>query len=133
MLFTRECDYAIRVMRALSSKDLVSVAEICSMEQLTSAMTYKITRKLEKAGLLKSYRGVNGGYALNKSLSEISLYDVCSAIDPDLLLVECMKPGYSCPMNEPKKPCMVHNEFCRLQDILLRELKGKSLSEILGK
>ena len=51
MLFTKECDYAIRIMRALSSGELISVSRICEMEHLPSAMTYKITRKLEKSGL----------------------------------------------------------------------------------
>ena len=46
MLFTKECDYAIRIMRALSDGELVSVSNICAAEQLPSAMTYKITRKL---------------------------------------------------------------------------------------
>ena len=75
MLFTKECDYAIRIMRALSSGELISVSRICEMEHLPSAMTYKITRKLEKSGFLKSCRGTNGGYALNLKLAEISLYD----------------------------------------------------------
>ena len=88
MLFTKECDYAIRIMRALSSGELISVSRICEMEHLPSAMTYKITRKLEKSGFLKSCRGTNGGYALNLKLAEISLYDLCAAIDPDILLYE---------------------------------------------
>ena len=83
MLFTKECDYAIRIMRALSDGELVSVSNICAAEQLPSAMTYKITRKLEKQGLLKSCRGTNGGYCLNRTLSEISLYDICAAVDPE--------------------------------------------------
>ena len=99
MLFTKECDYAIRIMRALSDGELVSVSNICAAEQLPSAMTYKITVKLEKQGLLKSCRGTNGGYCLNRTLSEISLYDICAAVDPDILLLECMKDGYHCSMN----------------------------------
>ena len=108
MLFTKECDYAIRIMRALSDGELVSVSNICAAEQLPSAMTYKITRKLEKQGLLKSCRGTNGGYCLNRTLSEISLYD----------------------MNNQQKPCLVHREFCRLQSMLLQEMRQKSLSEL---
>ena len=117
MLFTKECDYAIRIMRALSDGELVSVSNICAAEQLPSAMTYKITRKLEKQGLLKSCRGTNGGYCLNRTLSEISLY-------------ECMKDGYHCSMNNQQKPCLVHREFCRLQSMLLQEMRQKSLSEL---
>ena len=130
MLFTKECDYAIRIMRALSSGELISVSRICEMEHLPSAMTYKITRKLEKSGFLKSCRGTNGGHALNLKLAEISLYDLCAAIDPDILLLECMKEGYHCSMNSPKNPCLVHHEFCRLQNMLVQEMKQKSLAEL---
>lgn len=132
MLFTKECDYAIRIMRALSSGKLISVSRICDIEHLPSAMTYKITRKLEKSGFLKSCRGTNGGYALNKTLDEISLYDICAAVDPEIVLLECMKDDYHCSMNSPKNPCLVHHEFCRLQSILVQEMKQKSLAELFG-
>ena len=116
MLFTKECDYAIRIMRALSSGEFINVSTICTMENLSSAMTYKITRKLEKAGLLKSLRGANGGYALNRSL-----------------LLECMKKDYQCSMNTQNTPCLVHGEFCRIQRILLQELQHKNLAELFRK
>ena len=38
MLFTKECDYAIRIMRALSSGELISVSRICEMEVPTGDM-----------------------------------------------------------------------------------------------
>lgn len=133
MLFTKECDYAIRVMRALSSGDFINVNTICTMENISSAMAYKITRKLEKAGFLKSLRGANGGYALNRSLEDISLYDVCSAIEPDILLLECMKKDYHCSMNTQNTPCLVHGEFCRIQHILLHELQQKNLADLFRK
>ena len=122
MLFTRECDYAIRIIRALSSEEAVSVPKICQMENLPSAMTYKITRKLEKSGLLKSYRGSSGGYALARSLSSISLYDICEIVSPDILTFECMKKDHYCPMNRSDAPCKVHYEFSRLRKILVQEL-----------
>ena len=46
MLFTKECDYAIRIMRALSDGELVSVSNICGAEQLPSAIqNYQKTGK----------------------------------------------------------------------------------------
>lgn len=133
MLFTRECDYAIRIMRALSANEIMSVPKICGKEQMPSPMTYKIARKLEKAGLLKSYRGNAGGYALNRNLDSITMYDVCAVIDPDILVAECMKDDHICPMNEEKSPCRVHCEFSRIQGMLVRELKKRSLEEVFRK
>ena len=50
--------------------------------------------------------------------------------NPDILLLECMKEGYHCSMNSPKNPCLVHHEFCRLQNMLVQEMKQKSLAEL---
>ena len=50
--------------------------------------------------------------------------------NPDILLLECMKEGYPCSMNSPKNPCLVHHEFCRLQNMLVQEMKQKSLAEL---
>lgn len=131
MLITRECDYAIRIIRALSSGEITSIQMICEKEQITSAIAYKIARKLEKAGIIKSYRGSTGGYALNCDLDNTALYDILTIIDPKLLLIECMQSGYECSVNLPEHPCLVHREFCRIQNKLNQELKECSLAKIL--
>ncbi len=131
MLITRECDYAIRIIRALSSGDITSVQDICAQEQITSAMTYKIARKLEKARIIRSYRGSTGGYALNCDLKDLTLYDVFAVIDPKQLIIDCMQPDYNCSLNLTNHPCLVHREFCRIQNKLNQELKEKSLATIL--
>lgn len=131
MLITRECDYAIRIIRALSSGEIANIQTICGQEQITSAIAYKIARKLEKAGFLKSYRGSTGGYALNCDLEKTTLYDILTIIDPELLLIECMQSGYECTLNLPRRPCLVHREFSRIQSKLNQELKECSLAEIL--
>ena len=87
MFITRECDYAARVLRALSGETRLSVNEICEKESITAPFAYKILKKLQKAGIVKGYRGVHGGYAMNKSLGELTLFDVYKAIDPDLWLL----------------------------------------------
>jgi Rrf2 family iron-responsive transcriptional regulator len=131
MLITRECDYAVRIIRALSSGEITSIQYICEQEQITTAIAYKIARKLEKAGYLKSYRGSTGGYALNCDLDHVTLYDILTVIDPKLLLIDCMQSGYECSLNTHKHPCRVHKEFCRIQNKLNQELKAKSLANIL--
>ena len=49
MLITRECDYAVRVIRALSGAERLSVGEICEREEITAPFAYKILKKLQKA------------------------------------------------------------------------------------
>ena len=49
MLITRECDYAVRVVRALAPGKRMSVGEICEKESITAPFAYKILKKLQKA------------------------------------------------------------------------------------
>ncbi len=128
MLFTRECDYAVRIIRALSGGGIVSVQDIAAREEISVSITYKITRKLEKAGLIESYRGSSGGYALKIPSDGLTLYDVFTVIDPELLITECAGHTHSCPRNTGDHVCLVHGEFCRLQHMMEQELKSRPLS-----
>ena len=133
MFITRECDYAARVLRALSGETRLSVNEICEKESITAPFAYKILKKLQKAGIVKGYRGVHGGYAMNKSLGELTLFDVYKAIDPDLFIIECMASGYECPTDGKGDylPCYMHRELCETQQGVWEMLKRKSLQEVL--
>ena len=42
MLFTKESDYAIRVIRALQDGGKKTIKELCELEQIPSAFGYKI-------------------------------------------------------------------------------------------
>lgn len=132
MFITRECDYAVRVIRALSGMPRMSVNEICEKESITAPFAYKILKKLQKAGIVKGYRGVHGGYALNRLLRELTLFDVYSAIDPDMFIIECMNPNSSCVRDgENGVPCLVHRELESIQAELWAMLRRKTLDEIL--
>ena len=111
MFITRECDYAARVLRALSGENRLSVNEICEKESITAPFAYKILKKLQKAGIVKGYRGVHGGYAMNKSLGELTLFDVYKAIDPDLFIIECMASGYECKIGEHTSELQSHSNI----------------------
>jgi Rrf2 family protein len=136
MLITMESDYAVRIIRELSrgggsTGGRKTVQSICEREQVPRQYGYKILKKLEKAGLVASFRGINGGYALVKKLESITLFDVFTAVDGSLLLSECMGHGSKCPMNSGGRRCAVHSEFARLQKLLLEGLKEKPLTAIL--
>ena len=133
MLITRECDYAVRVIRALSGEERLSVNDICEREEITAPFAYKILKKLQKAKIVRGYRGVHGGYSLKKSVSEITLLDVYLAIDPGMYIIECMNPKKKCGRDEKLDGgCEVHQELLRIQERLQDMLSERSLQEILG-
>lgn len=131
MFITRECDYAVRVIRALAEEERLSVNEICEKEDITAPFAYKILKKLQKAEIVRGYRGVHGGYSMKRELENVTLLDVYQAIDPELFIIECMNPEYDCKRNGCDGiPCRVHNELVRVQQNLMEHLSEKSLKEI---
>lgn len=132
MFITRECDYAVRVIRALNGQERLSVNEICEMEDITAPFAYKILKKLQRAKIVKGFRGVHGGYTLRQNLSELSLLKVYQAIDPDMFLIECLSKEYDCSRNGADGvPCRVHGELVRIQKNLWEMMEEKSLEQIL--
>lgn len=130
MLITRRSDYAMRICRILQDEKVHNVREICEKEEIPRAFAYKILRELEMADLVKSERGNQGGYYLNKSLRDLTIYDIVSVTEGDLAILHCMRE--ECSRNTADIPCKVHMEIQRIQQILIDEMKSKSLAEIIN-
>ena len=132
MLLTKESDYGIRVIRALSTDEKMTVREICDAEHIPNQYAYKILKKLEHAGFVQGLRGRDGGYQLVKPLDMYSLYDVAVSLDGDFAVFECLKDDSQCLFKDTEHPCTVHKEFMRLQAILVDEMKKVTMDKLLG-
>ena len=130
MLITRRSDYAMRICRVLQDGKVHNVREICQKEDIPRAFAYKMLRELEMADLVKSERGNQGGYYLNRKLEDLTLYDVVSITEGDLAILHCMKED--CERNSGDMPCKVHQEVERIQRILVDEMQKKTIADILG-
>ena len=134
MFITRESDYAMRVVRALMGETRLSVSDICEREAITAPFAYKILKKLQNAGIVQGYRGVHGGYALKKDPAELTLYDIYSAIDSDMSIIECLNGRCECDRNgQNGVPCYAHDELKDIQDELWTMLRRKSIKELFEK
>jgi len=131
MFLTKECDYAMRIVRALSDFERKSVHSICESEHIPVHFAYKILKKLECTQVVSSTRGAFGGYKLSKALEEISLFDIASAANENLLINECLKAGHVCLNNTENKRCKVHTELASIQDELVRMLGAKTMDELV--
>lgn len=134
MFITRESDYAMRVVRALMGETRLSVSDICEREAITAPFAYKILKKLQNAGIVQGYRGVHGGYALKKDPAELTLYEIYSAIDSDMSIIECLNGRCECARNgQNGVPCYAHDELKDIQDELWTMLRRKSIKELFEK
>ena len=117
-------------MSMTQEKMYMNVDDVCAVLGVSKAFAYKIIREMEMNELVKSERGNQGGYYLNKKLDDLTMYDVVSITEEDLAIVHCMKEP--CSRDTDDLPCKVHQEMERLQEMLNAELKSKKISEIIG-
>jgi len=132
LLITRQCDYAIRIVRALANNEKLTVVEICDKENIPQPFAYKILKKLENGLIVRGYRGVNGGYQLIVSLDTVTIYDIYTLIEGEMYINECTQGEYSCPNNIDGKECEIHKQLRSVQEQLIQIMKGKILGEIIG-
>lgn len=132
MFFSREYDYAIRIIRTLAENGPLPVGRICENEHIPQPFAYKILKRLETACLVEARRGAHGGYRIKANLDSLTLYDIYTVINGDMYVGDCMRQEYVCHNNGGDKRCKVHNEMCRLQDELIRSMRAQSLAQILN-
>jgi len=132
LLITRETDYALRILRALSEGEQVTTADICKRELLPQQFAYKILKKLERAGLVRIARGTDGGCRLIADLKKVSLYDLTEIMGADKLISACMQPGFQCAWRQKcGSNCRAHNQLMQIQKVLDVELRAHSLHQML--
>lgn len=76
-------EYGLRCavsLASIKSDETLSAPEIAEREGLSVEYVSKFMLHLKKAGLVTTVRGVNGGFALAKPPSEISLKEVFEAL-----------------------------------------------------
>lgn len=90
MYVSARSDYAVRAMLAVAAgggTDLVKAAALASVQDIPLSFLQGILLDLRRAGLLHSHRGVEGGYALARPATEITIGDVLRAVTGSLTTV----------------------------------------------
>ncbi|MCI5705449.1 MAG: Rrf2 family transcriptional regulator [Pseudoflavonifractor sp.] len=131
LLITRETDYALRILRALSDGELLTAKALTQKEAVPHQFAYKILKKLEGAGLIRITRGTGGGCRLTADLRQVSLYDLMGAVGEDTLLISCMMPDYQCTRPQENPRCAVHYRLCDIQKTVDRELQSHTVHWLL--
>lgn len=89
-------DYACRALLSLAlhqeASGPTSVRDIAERTGLPQPYLEQILLALKGAGLVKSKRGVGGGYVLSRPASEIRLSEVISAVDGPITLGDFGQP-----------------------------------------
>ena len=116
MKLTTKGRYAIMAMADLASNAKnrpISLTEISIRQNISLAYLEQIFLKLKNNKLVKSSRGPNGGYILEKPASEIKLSNIIYAVDEEVKTLNCKKNSKRGCNNKSTK-CITHNLWDQL-------------------
>ncbi len=107
MQITRETDYAIRCVYYLAGKagEVTMVDEIARKMATPKSFLAKILQKLARASIVKSFRGVKGGFQLARRPREITLLDVIEAVQGPIVMNICALDTKMCRFSGT---CTIH-------------------------
>ena len=116
MKLTNRGRYAVMAMADLASNTKdgpISLTEISLRQNISLAYLEQIFLKLKNNKLVKSSRGANGGYVLEKPASEIKLSNIIFAVDEEVKTLNCKKNSKKGCNNKTTK-CITHNLWDQL-------------------
>ncbi|TET22003.1 MAG: Rrf2 family transcriptional regulator [Candidatus Stahlbacteria bacterium] len=110
--------YAVRATLLLAQQTdrPLSIKSISESEGLSIKYLEQLFLKLRKAGLVKSVRGMHGGYFLARPPEKVTIGDVIRAVQADgIYAAPCTKRRGRC---ERQKECKATNYWNKLQKLL---------------
>ena len=135
MKLTNKGRYAVMAMADLASyanKGPVSLTEISSRQNISLAYLEQIFLKLKNNKLVKSSRGANGGYILEKPASEIKLSNIIFAVDEEVKTLNCKKNSKRGCNNRSTK-CITHNLWDQLDQHINNFFEKVKLQDLVKK
>jgi Rrf2 family protein len=90
-VISQTAEYALRAAVDLAYHHGASrtTREIAAATHVPPSYLSKILQDLARAGLVRSQRGLHGGFALTRAPSTITVYDIMQAVDPIKRIREC--------------------------------------------
>lgn len=103
---------------------LVSVKEMAAELDVSANHLSKVMQRLNKAGLIESIKGYNGGFKLIKDIEDITFLDIYELFDGKLKECNCLLSEKRC-----KGGCMLGNLISSLNIQVKEKFKTTKLSD----
>jgi FeS assembly SUF system regulator len=127
---TKQADYGIVLMTRLAQTEARwrNASELSDQTGLPQPIVSKILKILARSRLLRSQRGVKGGYSLARAAREISVAEVIEALEGPISITECIDDSPGECSQEPI--CQVRGNWQRINEAIRGALEEISLQEM---
>ena len=125
--------YAVMALADIANfnrQNPVSLRDISLRQNISLVYLEQIFSKLKKNNIVKSIRGVNGGYVLTKDPEQIKLSNIFSAVDEKVKTLQCKRESKK-GCNGKLTKCITHNLWDDLEMHINDFFDKKNLGDIL--
>jgi len=125
--------HACAVLAGLPQGVALSGSALAAFHELPPAYMAKHLQALSRAGIVRSVRGVGGGYRLARPANEISLWDIRQAIEggtPDFQCREIRRNGPCSQFGASLRTCAIAAAFWAAERAYQQSLQLVSVAQI---
>lgn len=114
---------------ALTHPEVVTIHQIAKAQDIPVKYLEQILLRLKNSGLVRSKRGIKGGYYLARSPEAIAIGEVVRTMDGPLAPISCVsKTAYEkCPKEED---CTVRDIWIEVRDAIAGVLDRKTFADL---
>lgn len=122
-------EYALRAIVALAQAqdEAMVTLKIAQVTKVPPGYLSKVLQTLGRGGLVRSKRGIGGGFALARPADQISVLDVVNAVDP-------LKRIVRCPLGietHGARLCSLHRKLDAATALVERSFADTTLADLL--
>lgn len=139
-MISQTAEYALRSVVCLASypQTALTTGQIAKITKVPGSYLSKVLQALGKSGIVRSQRGLHGGFSLAKPAEELSLLEVINTVDPIQHIDRCpldldQHGSNLCPLHKRLNDsiCMIEKAYreSTIGDLLRESTGSKPLCE----
>jgi len=105
----------------------VLVKEMAQSSDIPPSYLAKIINSLARKGLIVTQRGIGGGVVLARKATEITLHDICVALDDPSVQTRCMLGTAEC---SDERACPAHKFWVGQRNNYMAYLRQMTLADV---
>ncbi len=130
---SKRCEYALLAMHEMAREPraVLSAKDVADRFSISPSLVAKVLQQLVREGIVRSYAGANGGYALAVEASAISIERVIRAIDGfNGAIVDCQETEHhACSAHGS---CTIREPLSLLQDRINATFRSMTVAELVS-
>ena len=133
MLVPMKIDYGVRILvhlATLPEDSIAKGAEISKARHIPENFLFQISNDLIEKKFIKSVRGPNGGYALERNASKISIAEVIEGLDKTMAPVSCIEFPDLCQVSGQ---CSQQDMWTDVEKTLVSKLETITVQDLADK